>query len=115
MLNGLVVDDPLDSEKYSLLRTSHHDTKGITPAHITVVKELAAIIGVDPVETPLKLSNHTSIRCIDNVCNSDSCAHDSRCAFSFRYSDFGQSLIVLIFSTGDIFIYEIEEKWKLHS
>jgi hypothetical protein len=88
----------------TLIATEHHDTHSITPLHVTVIRTIATLIGVNPKKTQINLSDHISITLLDTLCNPDYTTNNS--SLGFHYTDFNANLYILCHSTGDIYIYE---------
>lgn len=97
---------PPSLEDHTLLTTGEHNTRSISPLHVTVIKTLAALIEVDPTEEPLQLANYVSIEALDRLTHHDKKHVDARSAIGFYYTEYTQELFILARSNGDILIYE---------
>lgn len=89
-------------DDYLLLTQSYHDTKSISPFHVTVIMAVAALIGVDPKKNSLELSSAVSIAALDNLCEN---AGDEISTMTFEYNRLDHELLVIARSDGLIRLY----------
>lgn len=96
-------------DEYELVSNTHHDTKSITPLHVSIISAISEVIGVNPTETCVNLSSHFSIRSIDNLIDRGD-AQDSKVnpIIIFPYSEFERDLLIFAYSCGQIMIYDHE-------
>lgn len=106
MQQRVTATKPPAFEHHTLLTTGEHDTRGISPLHVTVIRVLAAVIGVDPVETHMNLADYVCIQSLDSVCQRESRGSDEHSSVGFVYNEFDQELLVMCHSHGAIYLYD---------
>lgn len=97
-------------DTHTLIAKDEHDTRGISPLHVSVIKSLSAVIGVDPTETCLNLSDYVSVASLDRLCDREDRCDEAFSGVCFEYTEFERELFVVCQSDGNIYVYESKNK-----
>lgn len=85
----------------------HHDARGTTPIHVSVIKAIAGVIEVNPVNTPLRLSNYVSLDALDSICGRNTAEQKvGTTTLIFPYQEFGVFFTLVVQCDGTIMIFE---------
>lgn len=92
-----------------LLLTRFHDTRSITPLHVSVIDAIADVIGVDPTKNSLNLSYYASIAAIDSLIKRDEDEAYEHAVIAFYYREGDANLLVICRSMGEVLVFDGEE------
>jgi hypothetical protein len=96
------------NEGDDLIIRGAHDTRGPGSLSVSITRELAGLLDIDPSEDPLHLEDCVEIDCLDQLPNRDTVHGLNNIGVTFNYGDY----TVFCCSCGKIAIYGDLERHK---